>query len=161
MDSGWASWRIARGLRAVARAARVTVREICWGTCRGGVRRWRVRPQHLVTLSGIVTVLLVLSLPDSRFGLAFVAAGRVDGYWERGLAPWDLAAGVVLVVEAGGVVSAYDGGPMAMADGRVIACTPGLHQPLIDGLARCRPLSGASFGAPELDAAGEGGSGAP
>lgn len=93
--------------------------------------------------------------------LAFVAAGRVDGYWERGLAPWDLAAGVVLVEQAGGQVCAYDGGPMAMADGRVIACTPGLRQPLIDGLARCRPLSGASFGAPELDDAAGGGADAP
>ncbi|MBD2549779.1 inositol monophosphatase [Microcystis elabens FACHB-917] len=84
--------------------------------------------------------------------LAFVAAGRVDGYWERGLSPWDLVAGVVLVEEAGGQVCAYDGGPLDLADGRVIACTPALRQPLIEGLALCRPLSGASFGAPELDA---------
>lgn len=91
--------------------------------------------------------------------LAYVAAGRVDGYWERGLSPWDLAAGVVLVEEAGGVVSAYDGSGFDLAQGRVIACTPALQQPLIDGLAACRPLPGASYGAPELDsepsAAGE------
>lgn len=84
--------------------------------------------------------------------LAFVAAGRVDGYWERGLSPWDLVAGVVLVEEAGGQVCAYDGGRLDLGDGRVIACTPALRQPLIEGLALCRPLSGASFGAPELDA---------
>jgi len=89
--------------------------------------------------------------------LAFVAAGRVDGYWERGLSPWDLVAGVVLVEQAGGIVCAYDGGPLDLADGRVIACTPALRQPLIDGLACCRPLSGASFGAPELDAPAGGG----
>ena len=57
----------------------------------------------------------------------------------------------VLVEQAGGVVCAYDGGPLDLASGRVIACAPGLRQPLIDGLAACRPLSGASFGAPELD----------
>jgi myo-inositol-1(or 4)-monophosphatase len=85
--------------------------------------------------------------------LAFVAAGRLDGYWERGLSPWDLAAGVALVEQAGGVVCAYDGGPATLAAGRLIACTPGLRQSLIDGLAVCRPLSGASFGAPELDGA--------
>jgi myo-inositol-1(or 4)-monophosphatase len=85
--------------------------------------------------------------------LAFVAAGRLDGYWERGLSPWDLAAGVVLVEQAGGVVSAYDGGPLDLASGRLIACTPGLHTALIEGLAACRPLSGASYGAPELDRA--------
>ena len=85
--------------------------------------------------------------------LAFVAAGKLDGYWERGLSPWDLAAGVVLVEQAGGVVCAYDGSPASLAEGRLIACTPGLRQALIDGLAACRPLSGASFGAPELDGA--------
>ncbi|MFM8526159.1 MAG: inositol monophosphatase family protein [Cyanobacteriota bacterium] len=83
--------------------------------------------------------------------LAFVAAGRLDGYWERGLSPWDLCAGVVLVEQAGGLVSAYDGGPFRLEDGRLIACAPGLQQALISGLQACRPLSGASFGAPELD----------
>jgi myo-inositol-1(or 4)-monophosphatase len=83
--------------------------------------------------------------------LAFVAAGRLDGYWERGLSPWDLAAGVVLVEQAGGVVCAYDGGPAALADGRLIACSPGLREALIEGLASCRPLPGSCFGAPELD----------
>jgi myo-inositol-1(or 4)-monophosphatase len=85
--------------------------------------------------------------------LAFVADGRLDGYWERGLSPWDLAAGLVLVEQAGGVISAYDGAAAQLESGRVIACTPGLQQALIDGLAACSPLNGASFGAPELDAA--------
>ena len=84
--------------------------------------------------------------------LAFVADGRLDGYWERGLSPWDLAAGLVLVEQAGGVISAYDGSPAQLESGRVIACTPGLQQALIDGLSACSPLSGASFGAAELDA---------
>ena len=81
------------------------------------------------------------------------ADGRLAGYWERGLSPWDLAAGVALVEQAGGVVCAYDGGAATLAEGRLIACTPGLRQALIDGLAACRPLTGASFGAPELDRA--------
>ncbi len=83
--------------------------------------------------------------------LAFVATGRLDGYWERGLSPWDLAAGVVLVEQAGGVVSAYDGGPLELASGRVVATGSRLHQELVAGLQTCSPLSGASFGAPELD----------
>lgn len=83
--------------------------------------------------------------------LAFVADGRLDGYWERGLSPWDLAAGVVLVEQAGGVVCAYDGTPAELGSGRLIACTPGLRQALIEGLAACTPLAGASYGAPELD----------
>ena len=88
---------------------------------------------------------------SASMDLAFVADGRLDGYWERGLSPWDLAAGVVLVEQAGGVVCSYDGSPADLATGRLIACTPGLQQALMAGLAACRPLSGASFGAPELD----------
>ena len=83
--------------------------------------------------------------------LAYVAAGRLDGYWERGLSPWDLAAGLVLVEQAGGVVSAYDGGPLDLARGRVLACGPRLHTEMVAELARCSPLTGSSFGAPELD----------
>jgi len=87
--------------------------------------------------------------------LAYVAAGRLDGYWERGLSPWDLAAGIVLVEEAGGVVSDYGGQRLNITDGRLIACCPGLHQPLISGLAACAPLTGASYGAAELDGGGD------
>ena len=83
--------------------------------------------------------------------LAFVAAGKLDGLWERGLSPWDLAAGVVLVEEAGGVVSGYDGSPLALESGRILACGAGLQRPLIEGLSQSRPLAGASYGAPELD----------
>jgi len=83
--------------------------------------------------------------------LAFVAAGRLDGYWERGLSPWDLCAGVVLVEQAGGMVTAYDGQPLNLEEGRLIACTPGLQGALIEGLRACSPLPGHSFGAPELD----------
>lgn len=84
--------------------------------------------------------------------LAFVACGAVDGYWERGLSPWDLAAGVVLVEQAGGVVSGYGGEALDLASGRVLACAPGLQAPLMAGLAACQPLPGSCFGAPELDA---------
>ncbi len=83
--------------------------------------------------------------------LAFVAAGKLDGIWERGLSPWDLAAGVVLVEQAGGVVSAYDGSDFALDSGRVLACGATLQPAMIEGLAACRPLAGASYGAPELD----------
>jgi myo-inositol-1(or 4)-monophosphatase len=87
--------------------------------------------------------------------LAFVASGAVDGYWERGLSPWDLAAGVVLVEQAGGVVSGYQGEELDLATGRILACAPGLRQPMIAALASCAPLPGASYGAPELDGRSE------
>jgi myo-inositol-1(or 4)-monophosphatase len=61
-----------------------------------------------------------------RFGsaaldLAYVAQGRYDGYWERGLKPWDMAAGELLVLEAGGVVSDYQGAPARLEVGECIA----------------------------------------
>ncbi|MEB3257830.1 MAG: inositol monophosphatase family protein [Cyanobacteriota bacterium] len=83
--------------------------------------------------------------------LAFVASGVIDGYWERGLSPWDLVAGVVLVEQAGGVVSGYGGEELDLTKGRVIACAPGLHGAMVAELAACQPLPGASYGAPELD----------
>jgi len=83
--------------------------------------------------------------------LAFVASGSVDGYWERGIAPWDLAAGVVLVEQAGGVVSGYRGEKLDLSSGRVLACGPELHSAMMAALASCHPLPGASYGAPGLD----------
>ena len=60
--------------------------------------------------------------------MAYVAAGRFDGFWERGLKPWDVAAGIVLVREAGGMVSDLDGGA-DMLDGGTILCANEYLQP--------------------------------
>ena len=74
-----------------------------------------------------------------RFGaaaldLAWVAAGRFDGYWERDLHPWDIAAGILLVTEAGGKVTDADGGEDPLATGSICAANPELHGPLLDRL---------------------------
>jgi myo-inositol-1(or 4)-monophosphatase len=68
-----------------------------------------------------------------RFGataldLAFVAAGRFDLCWDRGVKPWDLAAGIVLVREAGGFVSDIDGGDAMLAKGHVVAGNEAMHR---------------------------------
>ena len=60
--------------------------------------------------------------------LAWVAAGRSDGFWEMGLAPWDVAAGGLLVQEAGGVVTDYQGGNRWLEGRTIVAATPGLHE---------------------------------
>lgn len=73
--------------------------------------------------------------------LAYVACGRLDGYWERGLSPWDIAAGVVLVEEAGGKVSAYDGNPLQIRSGRILATNGYIHDSLSKELLRVPPLS--------------------
>lgn len=79
--------------------------------------------------------------------LAFVAAGRLDGYWERGLQPWDLAAGVALISAAGGVVSDYNGEPLQLNNGRIVASGPRLQPELLKGLASCKPMPGEIYGA--------------
>ncbi|SFR05016.1 inositol monophosphatase family protein [Poseidonocella sedimentorum] len=64
--------------------------------------------------------------------LAYVAAGRFDGYWERGLKPWDVAAGLILVREAGGLVQPIREGRSIVEDGAVICA----NEPLFDGFAK-------------------------
>ncbi len=63
--------------------------------------------------------------------LAWVAAGRLDAYWERDLSPWDLAAGVVLVREAGGFASDLDGGEAIFAKAQIVAGNETMHRELI------------------------------
>lgn len=72
---------------------------------------------------------------SAALDLAFVAAGRLDGFWERGLQPWDIAAGAVLVEEAGGKVSDYDLSPLKLNTGRVLATNGPIHYPLSQELA--------------------------
>ena len=67
---------------------------------------------------------------SAALDLAYVAAGRYDGFWEFGLAPWDLAAGILLVREAGGYVSDIAGGHDMMTTGDVLAANDHLHLPL-------------------------------
>ena len=63
--------------------------------------------------------------------LAWIAAGRLDAYWERDLSPWDLAAGMLLVREAGGFVTDLDGGDAVLAKGQVAAGNDTMHRELI------------------------------
>lgn len=72
---------------------------------------------------------------SASIDLAYVACGRLDGYWERGLSLWDIAAGIVLVQEAGGQVSAYDGSPVDPSSGRLVATNGHLHDQLCAALA--------------------------
>lgn len=72
--------------------------------------------------------------------LAYVACGRLDGYWERGLSPWDIAAGIALVREAGGQVTAYDGSPLDVMSGRLLATNGHLHGAISHTLGQIKPL---------------------
>ncbi|MGE0524770.1 MAG: inositol monophosphatase family protein [Variibacter sp.] len=76
-----------------------------------------------------------------RFGaasldLAWVAAGRLDAYWERDLSPWDMAAGMVIVREAGGFVTDIDGGDDVLGKGSVICGNDVIHRELLTVLRK-------------------------
>jgi myo-inositol-1(or 4)-monophosphatase len=62
--------------------------------------------------------------------LAYVAAGRLDGFWEFGLAPWDVAAGTLLIREAGGRVSDFEGGDGFMTSGNIVGGNPKIYAQL-------------------------------
>lgn len=72
---------------------------------------------------------------SAALDLAYVSAGRVDGFWEIGLNPWDIAAGEVLVREAGGEVSDWTGGETHRKTGWITAGSKGVHQMLIETLS--------------------------
>lgn len=76
----------------------------------------------------------VRRLGSAALDLAYVASGVFDGYWERGIQPWDVAAGALLVSEAGGQVTAYEGTSVDLFSGRILATNGHLHKDMIDTL---------------------------
>ncbi|MBE9227423.1 inositol monophosphatase [Phormidium sp. LEGE 05292] len=78
---------------------------------------------------------------SASLDLAHVACGRLDGYWERGLSPWDITAGIVLLEEAGGKVTAYNGSPIQIKSGRILATNGLIHNSLSTELMQVHPLS--------------------
>ncbi len=82
-----------------------------------------VRPAHDVRRDGSAAV-----------DLCNVATGRTDGFWETALQPWDMAAGVLIVEEAGGRVTGFDGLPWSIATRDLVAANPRLHAALLDAI---------------------------
>lgn len=83
-----------------------------------------VRPAHDVRRDGSAAV-----------DLCHVAAGRVDAFWETALQPWDMAAGALIVAEAGGVVTDFSGEPWSVTTSDVVAANPALHAVLVRAIA--------------------------
>ena len=86
---------------------------------------------------------------SAALDLAYVACGRLDGYWERGLSAWDIAAGIVLLEEAGGTVTAYDRSPLNISSGRILATNGPLHSSLSQALQHVPPLAAWGAGSGE------------
>jgi myo-inositol-1(or 4)-monophosphatase len=66
--------------------------------------------------------------------LAYLAAGRVDGFWEERLQPWDMMAGILMVKEAGGMASRFDGSPLGLRADEIVATNGALHPRMLEVL---------------------------
>lgn len=101
------------------------------------------RGQHgnfLVELRNVMAeVSGVRRLGSAALDLAYVAAGRMDGFWETGLSAWDIAAGLLLIREAGGFVSDMDGGQDMLDNGSVVAGNEVIQRALLKAVKK--PIS--------------------
>ena len=84
----------------------------------------------------LATTRAVRRLGSAALDLSYVAAGRFDGFWEEQLHIWDIAAGVLLVEEAGGRVTRYDGSPIDLVDGQIVASNGAVHEAMRDVILR-------------------------
>jgi myo-inositol-1(or 4)-monophosphatase len=73
----------------------------------------------------------VRRLGSAALDLCYVAAGRFEGFWEQHLKPWDVSAGALIVVEAGGRVTGMDGSPFSAAAGHLVATNGGIHEEML------------------------------
>jgi myo-inositol-1(or 4)-monophosphatase len=80
----------------------------------------------------IKTARAVRRLGSAAIDMAYVAAGRLDGFWEARLNPWDLSAGALLIEEAGGTVTTLDGAPFDSRLGEVVASNGRIHEAMLD-----------------------------
>ena len=93
--------------------------------------------KYLVELRNVMgEVSGVRRMGAAALDLAYVAAGRLDGFWEDGLSPWDMAAGIVMIREAGGFVSDREGGSKMFEKSNVIAGNERIHKDLSAALKR-------------------------
>ncbi|MFN0113732.1 MAG: inositol monophosphatase family protein [Paracoccaceae bacterium] len=127
-EKGQGAWMNDRRLRV---SGRKVMGEAVFGT---GVPAGDGRAQaaHVREVSRLLPVTAGLR----RWGagavdLAYVAAGRFDGFWERGMKPWDMAAGIILIREAGGMVTSLSDGAEVLAGGEMAASNALLFEPFV------------------------------
>ena len=98
----------------------------------GSMSRVEDYSRSLQTLTG--TCRGIRRAGSAALDLAYVAAGRMDGFWEMGLSKWDTAAGIVLVREAGGFISDLSGGEKFWETGDIVAANPKCFKSFIQAL---------------------------
>ena len=148
----------------VAGAVYDPVRDEMFAAARGGGATLNGAPIRVSACAGIEDALLVTGFPydvrefperhvplfqeflvraqgirrdgSAALNLCYLAMGRFDGFWEGNLSPWDVAAGSLIVREAGGMLSDYAGGPFHIAGRQICAANPALHAEMLALLAR-------------------------
>jgi len=125
-----------RGAQLNDRRIRVTARPALAGALLGTGFPFKEQ-QHLDAYLNTFKALFPMTAGIRRAGsaaldLAYVAAGRLDGFWEIGLQPWDMAAGALLIEEAGGFICDFAGGKDYFETGNVVAANPKLLKSLLE-----------------------------
>ena len=128
---GLGAWVRTGGRAVEARISRRPVEQAVVGTG-FPFRRKDILPRYLAAFGACLERFEDLRRPGAAaLDLAWVAAGAFEGFFELGLAPWDVAAGALLIEEAGGVVSDWEGGPNYLG-GDVLAGSPAIHAALLE-----------------------------
>jgi myo-inositol-1(or 4)-monophosphatase len=95
------------------------------------------RAQQAETWRDLLTrVQAIRQTGSAALNLCYIAAGRLDGYWERGISPWDVAAGALIVTEAGGTVTSMSGGQFRSDERQILATNGLLHEELLTVVMR-------------------------
>jgi myo-inositol-1(or 4)-monophosphatase len=103
---------------------------------------WHYLDDYLASLREIMQRCAGIRRPGAAaLDLAYVAAGWTDGHWEKGLNPWDVGAGSLLVEEAGGAVSTFSGTGSFITSGHIVVGSPGVHAALLAVLKRYPALA--------------------
>jgi len=83
----------------------------------------------------------VRRLGSAALDLCYVASGRLDAFWEEHIHPWDIAAGALIIQEAGGQVTGMDGSPFNAFAGHIVASNGRVHESILEVIRRARQLS--------------------
>ena len=133
-EKGQGAWGNNRRLRV---AARTELSQALFGCGIPHLGKASAHPRFKAELATVMTsVVNVRRMGCASLDLAYVAAGRLDAFWERGLNSWDIAAGTLLVREAGGFVSGCDGEANFLETGSIACGNETMHRQLLELLAR-------------------------
>ncbi|HLW24501.1 MAG TPA: inositol monophosphatase family protein [Steroidobacteraceae bacterium] len=131
------------GAQLEGKRIRVSAQRSLEGALIGTGFPYRMAAEHIDAYLAILKRIMISTAGVRRPGaasldLAYVAAGRIDGFWEFGLSPWDTAAGTLIIQEAGGRVGTPTGAEYALGP-NVIAGSPKVYEALIEAIAPLTP----------------------